>query len=149
MKSWTIVRGRGKLRKILGETVRKGFMWNFWRFGSSYEYIDVVWSGSRIPLSGKCLFSSLEGFQAHFLILPLSASKESWTKLFVVGPYNCSIVCPVTVGNKNCIFFSEEDSELGWLDLSIQRVERIDVQGESFCTHVVIYKENLPFPRNE
>jgi len=72
--------------------------------------------------------------------------KESWTKLFVVGPLTCSLVCPISVGNKNNIFFREDDFELSWYDLSTQKIEKIGVKGESFLSHLVIYKENLlPF----
>jgi len=101
------------------------------------ESLSVIYNYDRTP-------------DFHIWVLGEVGVKESWTKLLVVGSYDCSIVCPVTAGNKNRVFFREEDSELGWLDLSTQRVERFEVQGESFCTHMVIYKENLlPFPRNE
>ncbi|RHN40557.1 putative F-box associated interaction domain-containing protein [Medicago truncatula] len=101
------------------------------------ESLSVIYNYDRTP-------------DFHIWVLGEVGVKESWTKLFVVGPYNCLIVCPISVGNKNRIFFREEDSELGWLDLSTQRVERFEVQGKSFCTYMVIYQENLlPFPRNE
>jgi len=101
------------------------------------ESLSVIYNYDRTP-------------DFHIWVLGEVGVKESWTKLFVVGPYNCSIVCPISVGNKNRIFFREEDSELGWFDLSTQRVEVIGVNGASFCSHIVIYKENLlPFPRNE
>jgi len=87
----------------------------------------------------------------HIWVLGEVGIKESWTNLFVVGPYNCSIVSPVTVGNKNRVFFREEDSyDIGWIDLSTQKVQEIGVNGELVCSHMVIFKENfLPFPRNE
>lgn len=101
------------------------------------ESLSVIYNYDRTP-------------DFHIWVLGEVGVKESWTKLFIVGSYNCSIVCPISVGNKNRIFFKKEDSELGWFDLSTQRVEVIGVNGESFCSHMVIYKENpLPFPRNE
>jgi len=99
------------------------------------ESLSVIYNYDRTP-------------DFHIWVLGEVGVKESWTKLFVFGPYNCSIVCPISVGNKNRIFFREEDSKLGWYDLSTQRVEVIGVNKESFCSHMVIYKENLlPFPR--
>jgi len=101
------------------------------------ESLSVIYNYNRMP-------------DFHIWVLGEVGVNESWTKLFIIGTYNYSIVCPISVGNKNRIFFREEDSELGWFDLSTQRVEVIGVNGESFCSHMVIYKENpLPFPRNE
>jgi len=64
--------------------------------------------------------------------------KESWIKLFVVGPAPC-IMRPFGVGIKSFVFIIKDDEEIAWYDLSTQRIEEIKVKGEK----IIVYKENL------
>jgi len=47
----------------------------------------------------------------HVWILGELGAKESWTKFLVVGPLTCSIFSVISTGNKNRVFFKEEDSD--------------------------------------
>jgi F-box interacting protein len=81
----------------------------------------------------------------HIWILGELNVKESWTKLFVVGPLTC-FMRPIAVGIKSIIFCIKENLELAQIDLSTQTIEDIGFEAESICKQNVIYKENfLPF----
>ena len=85
--------------------------------------------------------------------------KESWTKLFIVGPLSCverpfgvgkdkiffakkDLSCverPFGVGEDK-IFFGQKDEELAWFDLSTQMIEELDVKRDSRFCRIVVYK---------
>ncbi|XP_045829137.1 F-box/kelch-repeat protein At3g06240-like [Trifolium pratense] len=68
--------------------------------------------------------------------------KESWIKLFIVGPLPC-IEFPFGVV-KGKIFFVREDKEIAWFDLSTQMIEELGVKAESGINcHIVIYWKNF------
>jgi len=71
--------------------------------------------------------------------------KESWTKFFVVGPLDYDIISSISVGDKNWIFFRDENGELGWFDFSTQGIEKIGLKRKSFPAQMAVYKENF-FP---
>ena len=81
----------------------------------------------------------------HISILGEFGVKESWTKLFIVGPLSC-VEHPIGVGTKGEIFFIRKDNELVWLDLSTQIIEELGYKANSPYCKIIIYKQNtLPF----
>jgi F-box interacting protein len=76
----------------------------------------------------------------HIWILGEFGVKESWIRLFDIGPLSC-IDYPIGAGTKGNIFFQEEDGELSCFDLTTGMIEKTDVKG-NFC-QMIIYKENL------
>ncbi|RHN63553.1 hypothetical protein MtrunA17_Chr4g0059541 [Medicago truncatula] len=78
----------------------------------------------------------------HIYVLGEFGVRESWTKLFIVGPLP-SVECPVGEGKKVDIFFIKNDNEIACFDLNTQTIEDLGVKGEYFCCHFAIYKKNL------
>jgi len=71
--------------------------------------------------------------------------KESWTKLFTIGPLPC-VELPIGVGTKGEIFFIRNDEEPAWFDLSIQMIEELGFKVDIRKGRITIYKESiLPF----
>ncbi|KEH26872.1 F-box protein interaction domain protein [Medicago truncatula] len=71
--------------------------------------------------------------------------KESWTKLFTMGPLPC-VDRPIGVGMKGEIFFIRKDKELAWFDLSTQMIEELGFKVDRPGCRITIYKESiLPF----
>ncbi|XP_045830825.1 F-box/kelch-repeat protein At3g06240-like [Trifolium pratense] len=66
--------------------------------------------------------------------------KESWTKLFIVGPLSC-IERPIGTGKKGAIFFTKEDGEIFLFNLSTQKIEELGIQG--IYSHVLFYRKNF------
>ncbi|XP_058744983.1 F-box protein CPR1-like [Vicia villosa] len=82
----------------------------------------------------------------HISVLGEVGVKESWTKLFTVGPLSC-IDYPIGIGKKGDIFFNRSDDELVWFDLNTQSFEELGVKGDH-TSKIVLYKESLlPFAR--
>ncbi|CAK8534232.1 unnamed protein product [Lathyrus sativus] len=75
----------------------------------------------------------------HISILAELGRKESWTKLFIVGPLPC-IYRPIGAGNKGDIFFFSKDGELLQFDLITQIIEKIDIQYQ-LGNKILLYKE--------
>ena len=71
--------------------------------------------------------------------------KESWTKLFIVGPLHC-LEYPIGAGKKGNILIRKKDNELAWFDLSTGMIDEIGVTAEIDCT-IVFHKESY-HPRN-
>ncbi|GAU14381.1 hypothetical protein TSUD_249190 [Trifolium subterraneum] len=82
----------------------------------------------------------------HISILGEVGIKESWVKLFIVGPSPC-VDRPIGIGKKGDIFFCKNDDGLVWFNLNTQKTEELGLKGgDSFRT--MIYKESLlPFER--
>jgi F-box interacting protein len=78
----------------------------------------------------------------HISILVELGVKESWIKLFIVGPIP-SLGWPIAVGKKGHICFRQTNDELVWIDLSTQIVDEIGVKGRRSCYQMGIYKESL------
>jgi hypothetical protein len=68
--------------------------------------------------------------------------KESWTKLFTIGPLAC-IQRPIGVGNKG-VFFIKEDGEIVWFNWNSQMIEDLGIKENILnFSHVLLYKENF------
>jgi hypothetical protein len=82
----------------------------------------------------------------HISILGELGVKESWTKIFIVGPLTC-LVYPIGAGNKGDILFrKKKDGELAWLDLNTQKIKDLGVKTAEFRCKIIVHKENLlPF----
>ncbi|AET00944.1 putative F-box domain-containing protein [Medicago truncatula] len=65
--------------------------------------------------------------------------KESWIKLFIVGPLHC-VEEPFGM-TKGKIIFRKKDREINWFDLRTQMIEVLDLKGE-YC-NIAVYKEDL------
>ncbi|KAI5439989.1 hypothetical protein KIW84_025376, partial [Lathyrus oleraceus] len=91
-----------------------------------------------IALISNCLKATT----FHISILAELGVKESWIKLFIVGPIP-SIEYPIGVGKKGDICFKQENNELVWLDLSTLVTTKIGVKGVIYGCQIGIYKENL------
>ncbi|XP_045789422.1 uncharacterized protein LOC123884381 [Trifolium pratense] len=78
----------------------------------------------------------------HLLILGELGIKESWIKLFVVGPLPC-IKYPIGVGMKGEIFFIRKDNELVWFDLRTQTFVELGYKAEDYFSRITLYKERF------
>jgi len=109
------------------------------------DYIDIQqrWINLAV-LNGSIALISFHEERAifHISILGELGVKESWTKLFIVGPLPC-VAHPIGVGMKGELFFIRKDEELVWLDLSTQMIEELGYKGGGPTTRVIIYKENI------
>ncbi|KAI5439991.1 hypothetical protein KIW84_025378 [Lathyrus oleraceus] len=85
----------------------------------------LVVLNESIALISNCLKATT----FHISILAELGVKESWIKLFIVGPIP-SIEYPIGVGKKGDICFKQENNELVWLDLStLDVVEKSALEG--------------------
>jgi hypothetical protein len=77
----------------------------------------------------------------HISILGEHGVKESWTKLFVVGPLRDVKHC-IGAGKNGDIFFEKKDGQLVCFDLCTQKTEELGVKGTNFYD-IAINKESL------
>ncbi|KAL2337219.1 hypothetical protein Fmac_011665 [Flemingia macrophylla] len=71
--------------------------------------------------------------------------KESWTKIFTIGPFPC-FEMSIFVGNKGDVFFVKGDGELCCFDLRTQMSKAIGIRGAKDNFKILTYKESfLPF----
>ncbi|XP_012568605.1 F-box protein CPR1-like [Cicer arietinum] len=77
----------------------------------------------------------------HISILGELGVKESWIKLFIVGPLSC-VQSPIGMGKKGEIFFIRNDHKLSWFDLNNQTVEEFDGD-ENWGRDYTYYKESF------
>ncbi|XP_045829141.1 F-box protein CPR1-like [Trifolium pratense] len=114
---------------------------------SNMDYIDsaIVFRHLNILNGSIGLISNYaETGTFHISILGEVGIKESWIKLFIVGPLPC-VEHPIGIGKKGDIFFRKKDNELVWFNLNTQKIEEIGFKGDSYC-QILIYKESfLPF----
>jgi len=70
--------------------------------------------------------------------------KESWTRLFDVGPLHSSCY-PIATGKKGNIFFRKKGEKLKLVrfDLTTGVIDDIDVKGKGIVCDIKIYKKNL------
>jgi molecular chaperone HtpG len=81
----------------------------------------------------------------HISILGELSVKESWTKLFIVGPLPC-LEYPIGAGKKGDMLFRNKDGGLVWFNLNTQIIEDLGIIPVRSGCNIVIHKENLlPF----
>jgi hypothetical protein len=69
--------------------------------------------------------------------------KESWIKLFIIGPLPC-VEMPIGVGKKGELFFRKKDYELAWYDLNTKTVEELNGFKENNRKgRIVIYNKSF------
>ncbi|XP_045828998.1 F-box protein CPR1-like [Trifolium pratense] len=113
--------------------------WGTTDFGNGEGYLVrlVVLNESIALISNRFKATTF-----HISILVELGVKESWIKLFIVGPIP-SLDWPIAVGKKGGICFRQTNDELVWIDLSTQIIDEIGVKGERYCYQMGIYKESL------
>ena len=80
----------------------------------------------------------------HISILGKLGVKESWTKIFVVGPLSDDIKYPIGAGKNGDIFFAKEDGgDPICFDLCTQMIEELDCVKGAHNSKIIIYKESL------
>ncbi|XP_058733435.1 putative F-box protein At1g32420 [Vicia villosa] len=80
----------------------------------------------------------------HISILGKLGVKESWTKIFVVGPLSDDIRYPIGAGKNGDIFFAKKDgSEPICFDLCTHMIEELDGIKGAHNSKIIIYKESL------
>ncbi|MCH80676.1 F-box protein [Trifolium medium] len=77
----------------------------------------------------------------HVSILGEFGVKESWVKIFDIGPLSC-IEHPIGSGKDN-VFFRKKDDELVSFNLTTGMIEEIGVKGEKCWCQMITYEKNL------
>lgn len=81
----------------------------------------------------------------HILILSELGVRESWTKIFNVGPLPY-FERVGGAGKKGRILFEKEGERLAWFDLNTQMVEDLDLSSKDIYCNILFHRENLhPF----
>jgi molecular chaperone HtpG len=68
--------------------------------------------------------------------------KESWTRLFHVGPLS-QVEYPIGAGKKGNIFFRNSVGEVFWFDLTTGVFEKRDDKEKRIIGQIIVYKKNL------
>lgn len=126
----------------------------------SYDLDNEVFFITPLPLEGvldgsvvnlqvlngslAAIFNHKKTMSFHISILGELGVKESWLKLFNVGPLP-SIQLPIGAWKKGNIFLRKIDNELAFLDLTTGVIEEIGVKVEHYYSQTVVYKKNLLF----
>ena len=96
-----------------------------------------------VLLNGSIAFINYIGTSTfHISILGEVGIKESWTKLFIVGPLP-SLEYPIGAGKKGRILFRKRDCELAWFDLSNEMIEEIGIITRKSYGKIVLHKESI------
>lgn len=74
----------------------------------------------------------------HISVLGELGVKESWTKLFIIGPFSC-IERPIGKGSNGDLFFRRKDDKLVRFNLNTQLVEELGTIGEALYSQAIIY----------
>lgn len=110
-----------------------------------YDSLDSEWVERHLVvlnMSIAIISNHAKKNSFHVSILGELGVKDSWTKLFVVGPLP-HVEHPIGVGKKGDMFFRKKNDELVYLNLSTGMIGEIAVKGESSRCQIVIYKQNL------
>ncbi|XP_004512779.3 F-box/kelch-repeat protein At3g06240-like, partial [Cicer arietinum] len=88
------------------------------------------------------ILNYLEMATFHISILGELGVKESWTKLYIIGPIPC-IEHPIGEGKNGDLFFRRKDGEIVWFNYNTQKIEELGLQADAYTPDIVIYKESL------
>jgi hypothetical protein len=111
---------------------------------SESNVIHTLVESNLVVLNGSVsLIYNYDKMYFRIWILGELGVKESWSKLFILGPSNC-LVRSIGAGKKSHIFFRVVESDgLAWFDFSTMTGSEIWITGDSVCEQIVIYKENF------
>jgi F-box interacting protein len=110
-----------------------------------YNIIDFELVNTHLLLLNESIaliYKDVETTTFHISILGEIGVRESWTKLFIIGPFP-GLGNPIGVGKNGDIFFAKEDEELARCDLTTNTVQELGIKNMFFCCQMVIYKKNL------
>ena len=68
--------------------------------------------------------------------------KETWTKLFTIGPLT-SLSFPIGTSNMGNILFQTNDGELAWFDLRTNLIKKLGVKVHKRNCQIILYKKSL------
>ncbi|KAL2337220.1 hypothetical protein Fmac_011666 [Flemingia macrophylla] len=103
------------------------------KFDFMNRYLMVL-NGSIAMISNHLWSNCLD-----ISILGEDGVKESWTKLFTIGPLP-SFALPIGVGSKGDIFFIKEDGEVGCFGLKTQMSKETGIKGVYSYSKIIAYK---------
>ncbi|XP_058782855.1 uncharacterized protein LOC131657478 [Vicia villosa] len=135
----------------------------------SFDFIKESFITTHIPFARDISFCNYRNYGERILLTVLNGSiafivnyeetstfhisiwgelgvKESWTKLFIIGPLPC-LQFPIGIvglgknGNK---LIRKEDNELAWFDLSTGTIDDIGVTAQSHC--MILFHKESPLP---
>ncbi|XP_004495467.1 F-box/kelch-repeat protein At3g06240-like [Cicer arietinum] len=97
---------------------------------------------SLMVLNGSIGFISgpLDNTTFNIYILGEIGAKESWTKLFTIGPLS-DIRLSIGAGKKGDLFFQKEDGDIVRFNLTTQLIEELDIEGDNYS--ILIYKKSF------
>jgi len=78
----------------------------------------------------------------YISILTELGKKETWNKLFTLGPLPCN-ARPIGARSMGNILFETNDGELVWFDLSTRKITKVGFKAHGGMFSMVIYKESL------
>jgi len=83
----------------------------------------------------------------YISILGEIGKKETWTKLWTVGPLP-GLSFPIGTWNTSNILFRTHDGKLAWFDLRTHFIDKLDVNVRNGICQLIVYKEIL-LPMNK
>jgi len=107
--------------------------------------INFVWVDTHLTVLNESIAlisSQVQTTTFHISILGEIGVKESWIKLFIVGPLPF-VGRPIGVGMNGEIFIAKEDNELARCDISTHTIQDLGIKGVSCACQVVIHKKSL------
>jgi F-box interacting protein len=109
-----------------------------------FEYTPFCFYVSLMVLNGfvTMISNHKETKSFHISILGEFGVKESWVRLFNIGPLSC-IERPIGAGKNGNIFFKHKEDELVCLNLTTGMIEKIDIKEEMCWCKMITYKKNL------
>ncbi|XP_058782865.1 putative F-box protein At3g16210 [Vicia villosa] len=110
-----------------------------------FVFNSIKWTRKRIltVLNGSVAFivNFEETNTFHISILGELGVKESWIKLFIVGPLSC-LKTPIGIGKKGNILIRKKDNKLACFDISTGTIDEIGVTTKSHGK-ILFYKKRF------
>ncbi|AET00877.1 uncharacterized protein [Medicago truncatula] len=98
----------------------------------------VIWNGSI-----AFILAYQEGSIFHISVLGEFGIKESWTKLFIIGPLPYDLGYPIGGGEKGKMLFRRKNDKLALFDLSTRMFDKIGTKTEKFGGNILSHKESI------
>ncbi|XP_058723084.1 F-box/kelch-repeat protein At3g06240-like [Vicia villosa] len=109
---------------------------------NTLEFVVVMTHLTVINQSIALISNYLNTTTFHISILGEVGVKESWTKLFIIGPLSY-IEHPIGEGKDGDLFFRRKDDELVLFNLKTKKFKELGVKGDEHSCGIVLYKKNL------